>query len=106
MTLADLIPDVQTLLDLEAPELAGTILHHLCSMQESERRNVVHLGNYTGTVTGNSRSSPYPEAHWEQVKVRIAEAWAWMTAQGLIAPHPESGIHGWVFITRLCRKAG
>ena len=104
-SLANLIPDVQTLLELEAPELAGAILQHLCTMPSSER-SVQHLGNYTGTVTGNSHSSPYPEQHWEQINVCIAEAWAWLSAHGLIAPRPDDGSHGWIFVTRLGRKAG
>ena len=101
----ELIPDVQTLLALEAPELAGTILQHLCSLPPNDPSHL-HLGNYTGLFTGNSRSSPYPEQHWNEINIRIAEAWAWLNAHGLIAPRPDDGSHGWIFITRLGRKAG
>ena len=104
-TLHDLIPDVQTLLSLEAPELAGTIFRHLCSLSPNESRQLQHLRNYTGTVTGNSRSSPYAEEHWSEIVVRISEAWAWLVAHGLIAPRADGGEHGWIFITRLGRKA-
>jgi len=101
----DLIPDVQTLLALEAPELAGTILQHLCSIHPSEQNQLLRLGNYTGLLTGNSRSSPYPEQHWEEINIRVAEAWAWLSAHGLIAPRPEGGDNGWVFITRIGKEA-
>src|SRR4051812_25310398 len=103
--LNEIIPDVSTLLALEAPELGGSILHHICSMSTSERRTSEHLPNYTGFYTGNSRSSPYPEAHWAEIVVRIAEAWAWLMAQGLIAPRADGGEQGWVFVTRLGQKA-
>jgi uncharacterized protein (TIGR02391 family) len=105
-TLHDLIPDAKTLLALEAPELAGTILRHLCSMSPHESRQLERLGNYVGTVTGNSRSSPYPEPHWAAIITRIAEAWAWLVAHGLLAPRADGGEHGWIFVTRLGRKAG
>jgi len=101
----ELIRDVKTLLALEGPELAGTILRHLCSLHPSEQRSLLRLGNYTGQFTGNSRSSPYPEQHWEEINIRVAEAWAWLSAHGLIAPRPDDGDHGWVFITTLGRKA-
>jgi len=105
VTLVNLIPDVQTLLDLEAPELAGVILHHLSTAPASD--GILHLGNYTGTVTNNShRPGGYPEQHWAEVNYRIAEAWAWLIAQGLIALRPDAGNTGWIFVTRLGRKAG
>jgi uncharacterized protein (TIGR02391 family) len=104
-SLLDLIPDVTTLVGLEAPELAGAILQHLCDLPASER-SLLHPNNYMGTLTGNSRSSPVPEQDWAEVRIRIAEAWAWLVAQGLLAPDPEQGGYGWVFVTRLGRKAG
>jgi uncharacterized protein (TIGR02391 family) len=103
-SLLDLIPDVATLMSLEAPELAGAVLQHLCDLPASER-GMLHPHNYMGTLTGNSRSSPIPEQHWAAVKIRIAEAWAWLEAQGLLAPDPDQG-SGCVFVTRLGRKAG
>ena len=36
----------------------------------------------------------------------MSEAWAWLIAQGFIAPRHEGGEHGWIFITRQGRKAG
>lgn len=102
--LPQFIPDLQTLLSLETPELGGLILHHLCSLPD--RDQYLHLGNYTGLFTGNSRSSPIPEQHWSEINTRIAEAWAWLSAHGLIAPRPDSGSHGWIFVTRLGKKAG
>ncbi len=103
--LSQRLPDVQTLLALEAPELAGLILEHLCLLPDSERQ-LLHCQSYTGTVTGRSHDAPYPEQHWREINDRIAEAWAWLTAQGLIAPRSDQGTHGWVFVTRLGKKAG
>jgi len=102
-TLRDLVPDVQTLIALEAPELAGTILRHLSSLR-SEEKQLLHLGNYTGTLR-SSHLTRYPEQYWSELSVCIAEAWAWLLAHGLLAPRPDRGQHGWVLITRLGRKA-
>lgn len=102
-SLVEQIPDAQTLLALEAPELAGALLAHLCSLPE--RDSSMHLGNYTGNVVGSSRS-PYPPEKWDQIILQLAEAWAWLIAQGLIAPRPNDGAHGWVFVTRLGHNAG
>jgi len=102
-TLRDLIPDVHTLISLEAPELAGVVLRHLSSLSPADR-SILHLGNYTGTLR-SSHLSQYPEQHWTEISVCIAEAWAWLLAHGLIAPQPEQGQHGWILITRLGRKA-
>lgn len=71
---------------------------------DSRDTGAQHLGNYTGTVTGSSHSSSYPEQHWKEVAVRISEAWAWLSAHGLIAPRADGGSHGWIFVTRLGRK--
>ncbi|MBI4206408.1 MAG: TIGR02391 family protein [Betaproteobacteria bacterium] len=104
-SVTELFPDTQTLVSLEAPELAGTILQHLCSFRPDDQ-SLLNLRNYTGIFTGNSRSSPYPEQHWNEINHQIAEAWAWLHSSGLIAPRSEGGTDGWVFVTRLGRKAG
>lgn len=97
------IPDAPTLLDLEAPELAGLILEHLCTLPPND--GGLHLRNYTGLYVGSSRGSPYPEQYWQQIVQHIGEAWSWLIGQGFIAPRPDGGDHGWIFVTRLGRRA-
>lgn len=99
--------DLQTLLELEAPELAGAVLRQLCEMRDSERRSFLHLGNFTGLYTGQSREAKYPEKQWDVINHRLAEAWEWLIANGLLAhKHDSNGPHGWVFITRLGLRVG
>jgi uncharacterized protein (TIGR02391 family) len=99
----DFIPDVGTLLELQAPELAGLILRHLMSISPADRRSSLHLNNYAGLYTGSSHNQIFPEQHWKEIERRVAEAWAWLSTQGLLAPDPsQSG--GWVFVTRLGEK--
>jgi uncharacterized protein (TIGR02391 family) len=102
MLILHVIPDADTFLALTPPELGGAILEQLCV---SKDKGNFHLRNFTGLFTGNSRSSPYPEDKWEQIVEAIGEAWAWLIAQGFIAPKPDGGDHGWVFVTRLGKQA-
>ncbi len=107
MKITDAMPDLQTLLELEAPELAGVILRQVCGMRDSERRSLLHLSRFTGLYTGQSRDAKYPEKHWNEINDRLAEAWEWLIANGLLAHrHDSDGPHGWVFITRLGLRVG
>jgi uncharacterized protein (TIGR02391 family) len=98
------IPDAEMFASLTPPELAGVILEELCSFTGQDR-NQLHLRNFTGLFTGNSNSSPYPEKDWAVINESIAEAWAWLIAQGFICPRPDGGEHGWIFVTRLGKRA-
>jgi uncharacterized protein (TIGR02391 family) len=104
MLILQRLPDPETLLSLTPGELGGVILEQLCAFPPGDKGNL-HLRNFTGIFVGNSRSSPYAEKHWEAVIGAISEAWAWLTAQGFIAPRADGGDHGWIFITRLGRQA-
>lgn len=107
MKIGDAMPDLETLLELQPAELAGVILRQLCGMRDSERRNLTHLGNFTGLYTGSSHDLKYPQQHWDSINHALAEAWEWLIANGLLAhKHDTNGTHGWVFITRLGAKAG
>ena len=96
--LKDFVPDEQTLLSLEAPELAGIVLEQLCSLQQEER-NQLHLYSYTNTAALHP-----PFTKTEEIGERLAEAWSWLIGHGLIAPRRYDGKDGWVFITRLGRN--
>lgn len=82
MKIGDAMPDLQTLLELEAAELAGVIIRQLCGMRDSERRSLLHLGQFTGLYTGNSHDVKYPQERWDEINHRLAEAWEWLIANG------------------------
>lgn len=94
---------METFLCLTPPELGGLILEELNGATQQDRQ-FFHLRNFTSLFTGNSRESPYPESQWAAVNDGIAEAWAWLIAQGFIAPKSDRD-YGWVFITRLGSEA-
>jgi uncharacterized protein (TIGR02391 family) len=101
MKITDQIPDASTLLSLEAAELAGVVLQHLVSLKDGD--GSLHVGNFGGVVVG-SGGSPYPQQFWNEITLAIAEAWGWLLSQGLIAPRPRDGQHGWIFVTRLGKR--
>ena len=93
------VSDANVLLTLEVTELAGIVLEQLCSAE----RNMLHLYSFTETSPRNPPNK-FPQHHLEEISDRLAEAWAWLIAHGLIAPRRYDGKDGWVFVTRLGRR--
>lgn len=91
-----MVPDPESLLALEPEELAGVLLEHINSMSEYDQRQL-HRGNFLMRHT----VSEYPETHKIQILRALAEAWAWLEREGLIAEKPtEESSAGWYFATR------
>jgi uncharacterized protein (TIGR02391 family) len=85
------IPDVEVLLELEPEELAATLLFML------RHGGRVHLAN----VTGNLQNESYPREKTHAVEIAVAEAFAWLEAQGLMIPEPGmNGQNGWKIFSR------
>jgi len=100
--LSQIVPDVATLLALETPELAGVVLEQLTSLRGGEE-SMFHLGNFTNDHS-TSHFSSFPVEHRKTISYRLAEAWSWLIAHGLIAPRPHDGENGWVFVTELGKR--
>ena len=97
-TLADLIPDPNSVLALEPEELAGVTLELLTSSGPNEPSRL-HPASFTHPQTiGN-----YPEGQRQEIAFAMMEGWNWLAQEGLIAPLPGDP-HGWHFITRRGRK--
>src|SRR3989304_10180224 len=79
--LSDFVSDANVLLTLEGTELAGIVLEQLCSAE----RNMLHLYSFTETSPRNPPNK-FPQHPLEEISDRLAEAWAWLIAHGLIAP--------------------
>ena len=48
---------------------------------------------------------PYPSNRREAIDIALAEAWAWLEAQGLIVPAPEDhGTRGWKILSRRAQR--
>jgi uncharacterized protein (TIGR02391 family) len=91
------IPDVEVLLALEPEELAGKVLFLLRRRQESQ----FHFGNLRSElVSGHTR---YPQERRDEVDLALAEAFAWLEAQGLVVP--AEGMSGNNGVRHLSRRA-
>ena len=91
-----IIPDPESLLDLEPEELAGVVLEHLNSIPPSEVRSLLHANN----ICVEYGIREYPQDYHDRISQALMEAWVWLEREGLIAPRPGEQTHGWVFITR------
>jgi uncharacterized protein (TIGR02391 family) len=97
------IPDVDVLLSLSSEELAAKILFLVRKRGEAR----FHPDNMKGELWGDpNRGIPgYPQARSGEVELAVAEAWAWLLAQGLVLPEEGmNGIHGFQRLSRRARR--
>jgi uncharacterized protein (TIGR02391 family) len=94
MTIYEMLPDAEVLLELEPEELAGILLEYLNALPAAERGQ---LNRYNFSLPHTV--AEFPGEYKEPVSNALMEAWVWLEREGLIAPKP--GHQGeWVFITR------
>ena len=77
--LPQIIPDVKMLLALTPEELGAKMLFLL-----RKRNNAVrfHPGNELNELWNGFYQPRYPREHQEEIGLALAEAWAWLNAQG------------------------
>lgn len=98
-TLTMLVPNVDVLVALSQEELAGILLRLAA---EHRQHRLIHpqaiLRQIDGTVGG---SDGYPQTRRRDAEVAVAEAWNWLTVQGLLIQEPgTNGNSGWMFLSR------
>lgn len=107
------IPDVSLLLELAPEELGAKLLFVMHQRMEdpSQRMNAGHgemfIFSQVESELWNLRPSapPYPREKQSEVNLAFAEAWAWLEAQGLLVPAPETnGRNGWRVLSRRARE--
>ncbi len=102
-TLPNRIPNVDVLLALPPEELAGEILSLLRTTPDvstSSRVIISHVWPTHGFSAG-----AYPRSRRGEVELAIAEAFAWLVAQGLLIPEPgPNGSNGYLVMSRRARK--
>ena len=83
----ELIPDHETLLNLEVDELAGIVLEYLHSFPSSK-------SNYLNFkyLTSEYILKEYPTEHHQRIICALMEAWAWLKNEGFIVTIPGSKI--------------
>jgi hypothetical protein len=97
------IPDFEVLLALEPEELGAKMLFLLRSRTEA----MFNLATLRGELWSQSLSGwpQYPREREKEIDLPIAEALAWLEAQGLIVPAGGlNGQNGWRHLSRRARK--
>jgi len=101
-TLTSLIPDIKVFLALAPEELAEVVLRLVNEHSQNDRIHPQVIASHiTGTVGTNDG---YPNIHRNEAELALAEAWNWLTIQGLLIPAPGSnGNNGWMLLSRRAR---
>jgi uncharacterized protein (TIGR02391 family) len=101
--LTETIPDIDVLLSLSTEDLAAKMLF-LLRQRGDAMFFPASLQNelWEGDISRGKR--PYPAARQAEVEPAVAEAWAWLFAQGLILPaEGTNGNNGFRRLSRLAR---
>ncbi|MCF6371064.1 TIGR02391 family protein [Rhizobium halophilum] len=93
------IPDADVVVSLAPEELAGKLLFLL----QSERGNFSPY-NFENDLRSGRDSETYPHARREEVGQALREAFAWLSAQGLIVPAPYQSDSTWKVLSRRARS--
>jgi hypothetical protein len=84
--LPEAIPDVEVLLKLEPEELGAKLLFLL--RKRNLENDSFHLGNLENDLWPSTllpgQQTPYPRDQQAVISLALAEAWAWLEAQGLV----------------------
>jgi hypothetical protein len=95
------IPDFEVLLALEPEELGAKMLFLLRSRPDA-MFNMVTLREELWSQSDRPQYSPNRK---QEIDLAIAEALAWLEAQGLIVPaQGMNGQNGWRYLSRRARK--
>lgn len=102
-TLISTIPDVNVLVSLAPEELAEVILR---LAHEHRQNDKVHLQAIASHIHGSPGASDgYPQNRKKDAEMALAEAWNWLSVQGLLIPEPgTNGNSGWMFLSRRARE--
>jgi uncharacterized protein (TIGR02391 family) len=105
--LTQVIPDVDVLLNLEPEELGAKLLFLL--RKRMFQRGMFLAANLNAELWPSmllpGQQTPYPSNRREAVEDVLAEAWAWLEAQGLIVPAADiNGRNGWRILSRRAKR--
>ena len=103
-TLTSLIPDVEVLIALAPEELAEVVLR--LANDGRMQNGLVHLQSIASDIHGtHGTSDGYPQGRKKDAELVLAEAWNWLSVQGLLIPEPGgNGNSGWMLMSRRARS--
>jgi len=92
-TLLDVLPDPDTVLDLEPEELAGFVIQFLHSLSPQDRSAQLMRNNFGGSLFYVAHHAPpayqgLSDDKREKIKQAAMEAWFWLEREGFLAPEP------------------
>lgn len=98
-TLTSLIPEIEVLLALAPEELAEVVLK---LAYEHRQNNKTHLQAISSHIYGTTGANDgYPQNRRDGAECALAEAWNWLSVQGLLIPEPgTNGNNGWMLFSR------
>lgn len=94
MALRDILPPVETVLEMEPEDLGPFLLEYLATQGDN-------INRYNFTLPGNL--GQYAGPHVQQVSERLMEAWVWLEREGFLMPRPGH-LDAWTTITRRGRQ--
>lgn len=109
------IPDATVLLALTPEELGAKMLF-LLRRRDSQASGPLSFGSNGMYILNNLQNEMwpssnlngqpvYPREKQSEIILAMSEAWAWLTAQGLIVPASgTNGFNGWHVLSRRARK--
>jgi uncharacterized protein (TIGR02391 family) len=102
--LLQVIPDPNVLLALEPEELAAKLLFLIRNRPDLGAR--YHAGGLADEIWNQNLGQPsYPRERQADISLAIAEAFAWLEAQGLAVPDTGlNGSNGWRRLSRRARR--
>ena len=102
-TLTSVIPDVDVLVALAPEELAEVVLR--LANERRGHNELVHLQSIASDIHGTlGTSDGYPQNRKRDAELVLAEAWNWLSVQGILIPEPGSnGNNGWMLLSRRAR---
>lgn len=102
-TLISLIPDIDVLVALAPEELAEVVLR--LAHERMQHNNLVHLQSIASDIHGHPAANDgYPQNRRRDAELALAEAWNWLSVQGLLIPElGTNGNNGWMLLSRRAR---
>jgi hypothetical protein len=103
-TLTSVIPDVDVFVALAPEELAEVVLR--LAHERRGHNGLVHLQSIASDIHGTPGAPDgYPQNRKNDAELALAEAWNWLSVQGLLVPEPgTNGNNGWMLLSRRARK--
>src|SRR5271156_4606595 len=96
-SIIEIVPDWRDLVALEPEELAGVLIMHLNSLSPNEHQRLIKHNFFRSPAV-----LAYPREAHDTVAKALAEAWAWLERECLIAAQPADVGH--MTVTRRGQK--